>query len=90
VQPTSENSIRVRTYERGVEAETLACGTGVTASALLTKKILGLDSPIRVQVQSGEFLEVSFVSDGDSFSGVHLKGPAQATFEGTLSMESFS
>jgi hypothetical protein len=60
VQVLGPGQIRVRTYERGVEGETLACGTGVTASALITAELRGFPSPIQVQVQSGDTLEISF------------------------------
>ena len=68
----SDGSLKVRTYERGVEAETLACGTGVTASALIAHKVLGLPSPIKVHVRSGQTLTVFFNSD---WSEVILQGP---------------
>lgn len=67
-----EGVIAVRTYERGVEEETLACGTGAAASALVTSKIYELPSPITVKVRSGEELKIIFSDDG---SRVILKGP---------------
>ena len=84
VQRKEANLIRVRTYERGVENETLACGTGVTASALIAARLHGLTSPVKVQVQGGDLLEVSFKAEGDNFTAVHLNGPADFTFEGTI------
>lgn len=84
VQVLEPGFIRVRTYERGVEGETLACGTGVTASALICARLHGFGSPVKVRVQSGDVLEVGFaVSNGD-FSNVTLKGPAEFVFEGTM------
>lgn len=80
------NSIRVRTYERGVEGETLACGTGVTASALVAAAAHGFKSPVRVRVQSGEDLEVSFETQGANYANVCLTGPAEFTFEGRMSL----
>ena len=82
VQLLGPNFIRVRTYERGVEGETLACGTGVTASALIASRLHGLASPVQVQVQGGDLMEVSFTEVGGDFAGVHLLGPADFTFEG--------
>lgn len=76
--------IRVRTYERGVEGETLACGTGVTASALITSLVHGFPSPIRVQVQGGDELRIAFRRDGDTFADVDLNGPATFVFEGRI------
>jgi diaminopimelate epimerase len=84
VQVLGKNSIRVRTYERGVEGETLACGTGVTAAALISARVHGFTSPIRVQVQGGDLLEVSFKDQGSEFSDVRLSGPAEFVFEGRI------
>ena len=84
VQALGPNSIRVRTYERGVEGETLACGTGVTASALVASRVHRFVSPIQVQVQSGDVLEVSFKDHGGAFSDVRLTGPAEFVVEGRM------
>jgi len=83
-QVLAPNCIRVRTYERGVEGETLACGTGVTASALISAVVHGFVSPIKVQVQGGDLLEVSFSRNGDQFTEVKLTGPADVCFEGKI------
>ncbi|MFO1501917.1 MAG: diaminopimelate epimerase [Verrucomicrobiota bacterium] len=77
-------SIRVRTYERGVEGETLACGTGVTAAALIAARIHRFPSPVAVQVRGGDTLEVSFVEAGDGYKDVRLTGPADFVFEGKV------
>jgi diaminopimelate epimerase len=84
VQVLGPNSIRVRTFERGVEAETLACGTGVAASALISARVHGFASPVRVQVQGGDQLEVSFKDSSTQFSEVRLTGPADFVFDGTV------
>ena len=84
VQILGPNSIRVRTYERGVEGETLACGTGVSASALVTARLHKFTSPIKIQVQGGDILEVSFDEKDGEFSNVKLNGPADFVFEGTV------
>jgi diaminopimelate epimerase len=76
--------IRVRTYERGVEGETLACGTGVTASALISARLHQLSSPVQVQVQGGDLLEVSFVESNGEYQNVRLTGPADYVFEGVI------
>jgi len=86
VQVLGPGHIRVRTYERGVEGETLACGTGVTASALIASKLLGFTSPVRVTVQGGDELQVRFEADGDGFKHVRLKGPATFVFEGRVAI----
>lgn len=84
VQRLGPNHIRVRTFERGVEGETLACGTGVTASALVAARLHGFASPVKVQVQGGEQLEVSFNEDHGEFEDVRLTGPAEFVFEGRI------
>jgi len=84
VQVTGPNQIRVRTFERGVEGETLACGTGVSASALISSKIHHFTSPVRVRVQGGDDLEVSFREVNGSFDDVKLTGPADLAFQGTV------
>ena len=84
VQPLGPNHIRVRTFERGVEGETLACGTGVTASALIAARLHGFTSPVKVQVQGGEQLEVSFKEVHGEFVEVRLSGPADYVFEGRI------
>jgi diaminopimelate epimerase len=84
VQLLGTNAIRVRTYERGVEGETLACGTGVAASALISAVVHGFNSPVKVQVQGGDLLEVSFTRNGDNFTEVMLTGPADFCFDGKI------
>ncbi len=84
VQVLGPGHIRVRTYERGVEGETLACGTGVTASALVMARLHGLGSPVKVQVQGGDALEVMFGQTADGFVDVRLTGPAEFVFEGRI------
>jgi len=80
----SENAhIFVRTYERGVEDETLSCGTGVTASAI-SAALKGLSSPVKVRTLGGD-LEVSFDKNSEQdFQNVYLSGAAQAVYEGIV------
>lgn len=78
------NRINIRTYERGVEDETLACGTGSVASALLSALKFGLESPIEVRVLSGENLTISFQKKDETFVNVKLKGSAKTTFTGEI------
>jgi diaminopimelate epimerase len=79
--------IAIRTYERGVEDETLACGTGVVASALIHHLTTGAPSPISVRVRGGETLEVGFERAADgSFHAVTLTGPADFVFTGTMEL----
>lgn len=83
-QVVGPNHIRVRTYERGVEGETLACGTGVTASALIASQVHGFKSPVKVTVQGGDVLEVSFKEEGGEFNDVQLNGPAEFVYNGRI------
>ena len=88
VQLIGNGAIRVRTYERGVEGETLACGTGVTASALIAAELHQFKSPVQVRVQGGDTLEVSFEKADSQFKNVHLTGPADFTFTGVTELMS--
>ncbi len=83
-QVDSDGLVRVRTYERGVEDETLACGTGVTATAIAAHLIHEIPRPVRVQVAGGQTMEVDFRPDGESFRQVTLTGPATVVYEGTI------
>ena len=77
--------IAIRTYERGVEDETLACGTGMVASALIHHLLTGATSPILVDVEGGDTLEIGFEKTGEqTFSQVTLSGPADFVFEGEI------
>ena len=77
--------LAVRTYERGVEGETLACGTGITACALIHHLQTGAPSPIKIDVQGGETLSIGFEPGQDqTFSKVTLTGPADFVFEGQI------
>jgi diaminopimelate epimerase len=84
IQTLAPGSIRVRTYERGVEDETLACGTGVTASALIAAELNRWESPVRVRVQGGDELEVSFERNATGYSNARLTGPADFVFDGRI------
>jgi len=85
VQVLGPNHIRVRTFERGVEGETLACGTGVCASAMISARVHRFTSPVNVQVQGGDTLEVSFKDNGE-FEDIRLSGPADFVFAGQVGM----
>jgi diaminopimelate epimerase len=90
VELLPDNTIYVRTYERGVENETLSCGTGVTACALAVH-FKGYHSPVAIKTQGGD-LSVQFTaSPGDSnlkvtFRDIFLIGPAKMVFEGDLEL----
>jgi diaminopimelate epimerase len=84
VQVLGPQAIAVRTYERGVEAETLACGTGSIASAVVSHEVKGLAAgPIRVNVPGG-LLTVDFVKQNGRATDVRLSGDAVFVYEGEL------
>lgn len=84
VQKTTNNTFRLRTYERGVEDETLACGTGATAAAIaLHQQKHTTQTTVPLQVQGG-FLEVSFQPTENGYKNVFLKGPATFVFKGVI------
>lgn len=82
----AKSRIKVRTYERGVENETLACGTGAVASAIISAEAEKLTSPVTVETKSGELLKVYFELSDGSFKNVYLEGRAQLVFEGTINI----
>ncbi len=77
-------AIAIRTYERGVEDETLACGTGVVASAIVFAATENVAGPIDVLVRGGDTLQVNFTRHGDDFADVTLTGPAEFVFDGEI------
>lgn len=82
IEIKNDKQISIRTYERGVENETLACGTGSTASAIVSALLGYTKSPVKVKTKGGEILTVGFKIDGDRISNVTLEGEARTVFEG--------
>lgn len=80
----SGNHLVVYTYERGVEAETLACGTGITASVLSAAHKSGLDKGLFSVKAKGGDLSVSFEKAKEGFTNIWLRGPAAFVFRGTI------
>ena len=81
----SPQHLQLRTYERGVEDETLACGTGMTATALLHAALTGASSPISLDVAGGDTLSVAFTRTPEGgFTDVTLTGPAAVVFYGCI------
>jgi diaminopimelate epimerase len=89
VQVIDRHTIHQRTFERGVEGETLACGTGAVASAVVGALRGEVDSPVRLAVPGGE-LSVAFARRGDAFGEIFLGGPARFVAEGVLHEEAWS
>ena len=75
--------IRIRTYERGVEDETLACGTGAVASVVIGTALGKLRPPVDVKTPGGEILSVGFRPSRQPWEGLYLEGPARILFEGS-------
>lgn len=86
-----DGELWVRTYERGVEDETLACGTGAVAAALMAGAKGLMEAPVTVRVRSGEKLTVHYERENDGgFREVLLEGPASYIYEGVLNQEAFA
>ncbi len=80
VAVTGENTIKIRTFERGVEGETLSCGTGATASAAISHRLSKTGHIVEVETLGGP-LTITINN------GAFMKGPAETVFSGTLSLE---
>ncbi len=88
VKKTGASEVAVRTYERGVEAETLACGTGSVASAIIASVMHGVVPPVSVRVESGQTLNVEFSQRGQEYTNVTLEGTANILFQGNVLIDS--
>ena len=84
IEKRGPKELAVRTYERGVEDETLACGTGVVASALIFSVVEKVNGPITIIARGGDELQVGFEKSGNQFRNVTLTGPAEFVFEGSI------
>ncbi len=78
------NKASLRTYERGVEDETLACGTGTTASAIILGLLDFVTSPVKIKTRGGEELTVYFTRSGRKVTDVYLEGAASLIYEGKI------
>jgi diaminopimelate epimerase len=90
-QVVANDTLKVRTYERGVEGETMACGTGAVASALVLALLEQATPPVTVITSGGEELTIHFSIKGDEDkrklnldAGIFLEGPARLIYEGQL------
>lgn len=87
VEPIKENHYKIRTYERGVEDETLSCGTGATAVAIAMYHTKNASATkIAIDVEGGN-LEISFSEDASKYYNIHLVGPAKQVFKGEISID---
>jgi len=84
IQIQGKHRIRIRTYERGVEGETLACGTGSVAAALVAGALGAVLSPLEVLTWGGEKLVISFERTAEGFGNIHLEGTAEMICEGVV------
>jgi diaminopimelate epimerase len=84
IRVKDSHALEIRTYERGVEDETLACGTGAVASALISASLGQVSSPVAVHTRGGEVLTVSFEMVGDKLSQIFLQGDALVVYHGEL------
>ncbi len=82
----TSDTLSIRTYERGVEDETLACGTGIVANALIHEQLNNINPPVFVNVKGGETLKISWEKEKDSYKNVTLTGPAEIVFEGKINV----
>ncbi len=84
IEKIVDNKIRMRTYERGVENETLACGTGAVASAIASSIRYNAQSPVSILTTGGEILKVSFDTSSNRYSNIVLEGSARVVFQGKI------
>jgi diaminopimelate epimerase len=87
---TRNNKVYIRTYERGVENETLACGTGAAASAVIASLKYGVSSPVKLVTRGGDELIVDFVIKENEIKGLAITGSARVTFTGEITETVFS
>jgi diaminopimelate epimerase len=85
----TKHKIQLRTYERGVEDETLACGTGTVAAVLAAAQRGLVASPVDVLVQSGETLRIYFTRKDEGFAEIYLEGKVKMVYQGFLFAEAY-
>jgi diaminopimelate epimerase len=90
ITAAAEDTIAIRTYERGVEDETLACGTGSVAAALVTAARHTKNGPIHVETRSGITLTVHFSRHEGFFKNVYLEGDARIIYSGEMWQDAWS
>jgi diaminopimelate epimerase len=90
VSRIDDETWRMRTYERGVEAETLACGTGAVASAIVLGSQGLISCPARIRTSSGRDLTVTHDLRGDQATNVRLAGHAAVIYDGMLAPDAIT
>ncbi len=90
IRVLGDDLISMRTYERGVEDETLACGTGAVASAIVCAERGLVRPPVKVRTRSGEILKIDFKKEGERFSEVWMEGSTTIVYEGKLHEEALT
>ena len=84
------NAIEIRTYERGVEDETLACGTGAIACAIISASRFKMNSPVDVKTRSGVFLSIHFDAAEGQFNEIFMEGDARIIYTGELQPDAWN
>ena len=90
ITPSEDGSITIRTYERGVEDETLACGTGSVAAAIVAARTMAMIAPVKVVTRSGGILTIYFSETDGRFDQVYLEGDARIIYRGELWPDAWS
>ena len=90
VRVVDKNNLDIRTYERGVEDETLACGTGAVASSLMAAARNLVESPVNVKVRSGESLVIHFNGNPENASDVYMEGGTRLVYTGEIRTDAFA
>lgn len=85
-----DHTLRMRTWERGVEAETLACGTGAVASSIVAARMGLVSTPVQVVVSSGEVLHVTFRDTGQMIEDIEIAGYPRTVITGEVSVDALS
>ncbi len=89
IPPSWSQPVRIRTYERGVEDETWACGTGAVASAICARLFLGAPDQIEMLCAGGDILRIELTCGDNIVFDAHLTGPAKTSFTGIVETGDF-
>ncbi|MBN2712429.1 MAG: diaminopimelate epimerase [Planctomycetes bacterium] len=84
IAKADDGSILIRTYERGVEDETLACGTGSVAAAIVANQLYSTPAPVTIRTRSGITLKISFAKTESGVRDIYLEGPVVTVYTGVL------